>query len=113
MAIHAFQSEDGCRIEVELAPAELMDLPLDGRRLYIERDGVRYRRVHVSDRMPGEPISVQISADVANVVHKYPYASNVLPRRLAGCQCDQRGRPIIQNRQHEREVCASHSYTRE
>lgn len=64
-------------------------------------------------RKPGEPIQVHIDADVKNVVHKYPYASNVLPRKLPGCEHDAKGKPIIQNRQHERNICARYGYERD
>lgn len=42
----------------------------------------------------------------------YPVVSHALPRNIEGAPSDKRGRPIILNRQHERELCARHGYQR-
>lgn len=44
---------------------------------------------------------------------QYPYVSNSLPRRLAGCKTDNKGKPIIESRRHERNVMAQHGYEKE
>lgn len=42
-----------------------------------------------------------------------PYASDRLPRNLAGCRCTPAGKPIIETRQQEREVAARLGFERE
>lgn len=42
-----------------------------------------------------------------------PYVSDRLPRGLAGTKHTPSGKPIIETRQQEREVCARHGYERE
>jgi hypothetical protein len=59
------------------------------------------------------PDSFQLDADIANVVHGYPYESNSLPRGLSGCAKSKRGKPIVQSRSHERELMARHNLRRD
>lgn len=42
----------------------------------------------------------------------YPKVSRSLPRNLEGCPHDSKGRPIILNKQHEREVLKRTGYVR-
>lgn len=44
---------------------------------------------------------------------KYPYVSRRLPKRLPGCQTDSKGLSVVQNKAHEREICARHEYHRD
>ena len=55
----------------------------------------------------------QISADVKNVVHKYPYVSSALPKKLPGCEHTKDGKPIITSRQHERNIASQENCYRE
>tara|TARA_R110000803_G_C11989495_1_gene321993 strand:- start:48147 stop:48437 length:291 start_codon:yes stop_codon:yes gene_type:complete len=48
----------------------------------------------------------QISAGVKGIVHGYPYEAKSLPDNLPGCEHTKKGVPIIQSRQHEREIAA-------
>lgn len=44
---------------------------------------------------------------------KYPYVSHRLPRGMDGCPHDATGKPVVMDRQHEREIMAKHGYERE
>lgn len=57
--------------------------------------------------------SFQISDDVQNVVHKYPYVSSALPKNIGDCEKTKGGKPIIQSRAHERNICAKYGFVRE
>lgn len=52
------------------------------------------------------------SGQIANGF-KYPYVSNRLPMKLDGCPHDKRGKSVILNPSHEREIMARYNYGRE
>lgn len=54
----------------------------------------------------------QLSAGIYGVVNQYPYIARSLPRH-EGEPTDGRGHVVVQNRQHERELCAEHGYVRD
>ncbi len=100
MPMYTFESDDGERLNLSFPMSKA---PRIGST--VRRKGKAFTRV-VSG-------GIQISADVANVVHGYPYVSNSLPRNLDGCEHTDKGKPIIQSREHERSIAARYDYTRE
>ena len=82
---------------------EMRDVPDIGGVIVVE--GRALRRIVSS--------GVQVSAEVATVVHGYPYVSHSLPRKLDGCECDPQGKPIVRSRAHERNIASEHGYERD
>lgn len=99
MPIYEFQATDGTKVERFFSAKNAPDL---GKT--IRFGGKTYRRIMSTP---------QISADVKNVVHKYPYVSRSLPRHMPGAQHTKEGMPIIRSRQHEREVGAQQGLKRD
>lgn len=95
MPMYEFQLVGGVEKVERFFP--MAEAPAFGTRITV--DGKSYIRI---------ASVAQIDADVKNRVHGYPYVSHTLPRNtdLAGCKHDHRGRPIIESRTHEKEVCA-------
>lgn len=48
----------------------------------------------------------QISADVANITHGYPYESHTFGDMGDACEVSPRGLSIVRSRTHEKELCA-------
>lgn len=99
MPVYQFRAADGEVIDKHY-PAKLV--PSIG--IWIRHRGKRYQRIMSTP---------QISEDVKNVVHKYPYVSNALPRRIPGAEHTKDGKPIVMNRAHERSLASQHGYVRD
>ena len=91
--------EDGSKVE---AYFEYDDAPRIGD--LVEIGGASCRRIasFILDR-----------AGIARKTHKYPYISRTLPRNINGCDCNNKGQPIIKSQAHERNVAAEHDMAKE
>lgn len=95
---YEFEDEDGKIVEISMSMAEA---PSIGS--IIHRDGRALRRI----------ASVSVQVDPAANRSQYPYVSNALPRNLAGCRVDSKGKPIVESRRHEQEIMARHGYAKD
>lgn len=94
---YEFQDESGNCVEIDLPMASA---PSIGDKIMHEgRSLVRVASIPQVD--PGTNRSI------------YPYVSNALPRRLAGCRTTAMGKPIIESKRHERNVMARHGYEKD
>jgi hypothetical protein len=101
--IYEFQEVGGSeRIELVYS---VSDRPAVGS--IIKHKGKKYRRI-IS--------GVQVDAGVESKVHGYPYTSFSLPKNIndvPGIKHDNHGRPVIQSRSQERELCARYGLVRD
>jgi hypothetical protein len=44
---------------------------------------------------------------------QWPRVSNSLPRFMPGCRHMKDGRPIVENKRHERNICSEHEYVKD
>lgn len=98
MPIYLFQSDDGSTHEELFAVDEA---PRIGDE--IVRDGTIYRRV----------VSFSLDTGKMGRDKQYPYVSRGLMRRISGAKHDAKGRPIVESKQHERELAARHDLVKD
>jgi hypothetical protein len=67
----------------------------------IEVDGEKFERVVSMPQVNMQPSH-----------WNYPVASRALPRKLEGCRHNEKGHTIIENKEHERSLCAKHDLRR-
>ena len=99
-----YQFEDLATGEQVLALFSMADAPSIGTLLTL--DGRRVRRLFSDCQINSDPVS-----------GRYPIKSNTLPRWMPGCEHIQtgkeRGKPIIQNKQHELRVMGENGFFKE
>jgi len=100
MATYTFQSEATGKVVEKSFP--MAEAPPIGS--LIEIDGDMYRRL----------VDIpQLSADIENRTHGYPYVSKSLPRNMEGAKTNKQGQPIVTSRWHERELQSRHNLNRD
>lgn len=87
---------------------------------YQAKDGETIERFYEMSKAParikvrGKTFAKVISGGVVNgrqistATWGYPRVSNQLPKWLAGCKHDKKGRPIITSQRHERQLTSRH-----
>lgn len=94
---YEFTDESGNVVEIDMS---MREAPSIGS--IIERDGRRLTR-----------IASAMQVDPGTNRSQYPYVSNSLPRKLAGCKTTRSGKPIVESKRHEREIMARHGYEKD
>ena len=99
MDSYEFETKDGNEsISVEMDRFVLMDLPLEGTRLVLNRDGKKFYR-----KKPSIGGNIEVAFEAGH--DQFPMVSKSLPQWMPGCEHNDKGEVIINSRREQMEIC--------